>query len=1113
MTRTTLPRVVLVSAIWLLIPALSGPQAAGVGQGVGPDASAPLSGGMLQLATEQPLPLGLVDSRRVVGSLVNKDLVSVIVKLDVTPLAAYRGGITGLAPTSPSVTGAAKLDVLAPDSLAYLHYVDGVLSTFTQNLVAKIAGAKVVHRYNVVLGGVSLVLPRAQLPTLEAMPGVQAVYPDQLLQPLTDRSPLFIGAPTLWTQLGGRTMAGEGVIVGVLDTGIWPEHPSFSDPDPSGKSYATPVGWNGTACDFGSATPGDAPFTCNNKLLGAERFMATYDVAVGLTPGEFVSARDDDGHGTHTSSTAAGNGTVAASIFGVDRGLVSGIAPRAGVAMYKVCGASGCYSSDSAAAVQQAILDGVDTINFSISGGASPYSDVVSLAFLDAFNAGVFVAASAGNSGPGANTTDHREPWVTTVAASTENRAFENSAAVTADGGASLDFTGASITGGAGPAPVIVPADPFCLTPLAPGSVSGAIVVCERGNSGRVDKGYNVLQGGAAGMILYNQSTAVTDLETDNHFLPTIHTQYLNGLDLLDFLDAGTNVQATLSEGVKTAAQGDVLASFSSRGGTGLTLGVNKPDITAPGVQILAGASPRHVDIAGGPQGELFQAIAGTSMASPHIAGSAALMQALYPGWTPGQIKSALMTTALAAVRKEDGVTPATPFDDGSGRVNLRRAWEAWATIDATGADYLTHQNDLWNANYPSLYLPAIPGRISVQRTLHNELGSGYPVQLTVRSPSDLKITTPSSIYLPAGGDAVIDIAVDASRVPAGETRFATLRLTAGPNDPSLQLPITVVRKDPVVTLSKSCSPASIPLAATTTCTLTATNTVLVDADVSISDSLPGSLRIIPASITGAVQSGNGVVFDGTLAGGDPPSVAVGPGTSPAGYLPLSLFAIAPIGGVGDETISNFNVPAFEFAGEVYTQLGIVSNGYVVVGGGSSSDVSYVNPTPLPDASAPNNVLAPFWTDLNPGVGGAVRIGVLTDGVSSWIVVDWEAVKEYSSASTDSFQIWIGVNGVQDISFVYGPLGGNGDGGLLTVGAENQLGNRGSSYYFDGTGTLPTSSTQLAVTSTPATVGETKTITYQAVGRRLGERINRAILSSDLFQGEYVAPFPITVTP
>ena len=174
--------------------------------------------------------------------------------------------------------------------------------------------------------------------------------------------------------------------------------------------------------------------------------MANYDYYNTLVTGEYTSARDDNGHGTHTASTAAGNAGVKASIFGVDRGTISGITPRARVIMYKVCGLNGCYSSDSANAVQQAILNGVNAINFSISGGSNAFSDAVELAFRDAYSAGVFVAASAGNSGPTADTTDHRGPWVTTVAASTHNRAFQTTATVTASGATPLALVGTSLT-------------------------------------------------------------------------------------------------------------------------------------------------------------------------------------------------------------------------------------------------------------------------------------------------------------------------------------------------------------------------------------------------------------------------------------------------------------------------------------------------------------------------------------------------------------------------------------------------------------------------------------------------------------------------------------------
>ena len=1061
-------------------------------------------------------------SRPLAAESVSGDkLVSVIVKLDAEPLATYRGGIPGLAPTSPEATGAPQLDLKSPNSLAYLEHLAKVENTFEATAAKALSKVQVINRFDVILGGVSLLVPADQVSILAKLPGVKAVYPDELLQIDTDNSPQFIGAPSTWNQLGGQKSAGEGVIVGVLDTGIWPEHPSFSDPDPSGKPYAAPPPpVSGTrACQFsGGSNPG-APFTCNNKLIGAWRFMNTYQAVNILLPDEYTSARDDDGHGTHTSSTAAGNANVAASIFGVSRGKISGIAPRAHVIMYKVCGDVGCYSSDSAAAVQQAIKDGVNAINFSIGGGTNPYADAVSLAFLDAYNAGVFVAASAGNSGPGADTTGHREPWVTTVAASTQNRAFENTATVTADGGASLTLSGASITSGVGPAPIYVPtSNPYCIGAFPAGSVTGQIVVCQRGGGpGRAEKGYNVLQGGAVGMILYNNAPNVTDLETDNHWLPAIHVQFADGQALLAFIAANTNVQTTLTPGAKVSAQGDVMASFSSRGGPGQTLGISKPDITAPGVQVLAGHSPQHMappaGVALGPQGELFQSIAGTSMSSPHIAGAGALLKALYPSWTPGQIKSALMMTAKTSkVFKEDGVTLANAFDYGSGRVDLGKAWKAWGTISASGADYVAHQNDLWNANYPSLYVPAMPGSITVQRTIHNEEDFDYRAQFRVQAPKDVEVIVPPDIYLPANGSATFEITVDARDVPLGETRMATLLLVKAPNYPVMHFPITFVRKQPALTLAKSCDPASFRKNSTTNCTVTLVNTGLSNANVTLTDQLPERLELVPGSVVGGSEDGNGVKFVGSLAGALPPDVSIGPGSSPGGgYLPLSLFGVSPVSGVTDDSLTNFNVPAFMYGSQSYTRIGFASNGYAVVGGGTSADIQFLNQN-MPNPTRPNNVLAPYWTDLNPPAGGALRIATLTNGVNTWIVMDWEGVREFSLPRLNSFQIWIRIGTVEDISFAYGTIQGNGDLGLLTAGAENLFGNRGQNYYYNGTGTLPANGTQLQVTTTAPQAGETKVITFQAKGVRVGAWTNYAELTSDLFQGANIARFAGTVT-
>jgi subtilisin family serine protease len=994
--------------------------------------------------------------------------------------------------------------------------------TIDASAIEAATGGEVVHTYKKIFNGASVVLPSDNVANLAQLDGVTGVYLDELMQPDTEHSPWFIGAPAIWNALGGQGSSGEGVTVGVLDTGIWPEHPSFSDPDPAGKPYAPPPvmpGSNGFAgaprstCDFGNTAynPMDEPFDCNNKLIGAYSFMDTYKLVNTLPADGFDSARDDEGHGTHTASTSAGNAGVDAIVFGVNRGKVSGIAPRAHVIAYRVCGEVGCYTSDSAAAVEQAILDEVDAINFSISGGTNPYSDIVSLAFLAAYENGVFVAASAGNSGPGADTVNHREPWVTTVAASTQNRAFEATATVTGSGGATLSLTGASITDGVfTPAEVVLAPDPLCLGPYAPGQFAGQIVVCRRGTIGRAEKGYNVSQGDAVGMILYNQSTSVTDLETDSHYLPTVHIQYTQGVALLDFLAANPGATATMTAGVATTAQGDVMASFSSRGGPGQTLGVSKPDITAPGVQILAGNTGYSVDVSYGPDGNLFQAIAGTSMSSPHIAGSAALIKALHPDWTPGQIKSAMMTTANPRVVKEDGVTPATPFDHGSGRVNLAFAGNPGLTFDETADNFVAFQSHLWDANYPSLYVPSMPGIITVQRTAHSVLPMGATWRLYSSAPADLKVITPASIYVPAGGDTSFSITVDASRVPLGEVRHATLFLAYG--NTTVRFPITIVRKQPAVTLTKSCDPTTFPYRESTQCTITASNTGFADAFVDIVDVLPKGMFVVPGTLSGATMpSGNTIAFSGTLAGAEPPIVTVGPGVSPAGgYLPLSAFGIAPVAGVGDETITNFALPGFQFAGETYTRMGFVSNGYLVVGGGTAADVQFINQN-LPDPARPNNVLAPFWTDLNPAFGGAMRVGILTNGVNSWVVFDWEAVANYSDRLPNSFQVWIGINGVEDITYAFGDVS-RGDLGFLTVGAENSFGNSGQNFYVDGVGTPPGPDVGVRVSSIPAAPGESHTITFTAKVVKPATYTNCAKMTSDVFPGVNVACATVTAT-
>ncbi|NUP78031.1 MAG: S8 family serine peptidase, partial [Nonomuraea sp.] len=393
-------------------PALAGPTPA-------PPAkwkATPLTGGVLVDGAKSPTGK-LAKSDQALLKSVSPAPVNVVVKLDYDSLAAYRGGLSGLPGTSPAVTGKA-LDTRSADARKYSGHIEKVENAFLGELAAKVPGAVVGQRIRTVYGGIALRIPGNKAAEVLKLPGAVAVQEDRPQRLLTDSSPAFIGAGTVYGKLGGSDSSGKGVIVGVLDSGAWPEHPSFAarpglpDPGPTKDGGAR-------VCDFGDnpLTPASDPFACNNKLIGGQPFLETYNEVFG---GEVYpdSARDSNGHGTHTATTSAGGPVADANPLGISRGPIHGIAPAAQVSVYKVCGAEGCFPSDSAQAVARAILDGVRVINFSISGGSDPYSDPVELAFLDAYAAGVLVSASAGNSGPDANTTDHRAPWVTTVAAS-----------------------------------------------------------------------------------------------------------------------------------------------------------------------------------------------------------------------------------------------------------------------------------------------------------------------------------------------------------------------------------------------------------------------------------------------------------------------------------------------------------------------------------------------------------------------------------------------------------------------------------------------------------------------------------------------------------------------
>lgn len=759
---------------------------------------------------------------------------SYIIVLKNDPVVKYDGSLAGYAATEPGP--GKKID---PASASVSRYARLLKSSHEASL--KAAGVSVsakVHDYLYALNGFSAILTEEQAAAFRSQKDVVMVLEDQMRQPQTDSSPAFLGL----TAPGGaydNGINGEGVVVGIIDTGIWPEHPSFAD---DGSYAAPPIG--PLPCDFGNTAhnPNDAPFTCNNKLIGAYQVLDTYRLLIGADPDEFDSARDDDGHGTHTASTAAGNAGVDASVYGLSVAKVSGIAPRAHVVAYKGLGNLGGFTSDLAAAIDQAVADGVDVINYSIGGGAGAVG-VDDIAFLLAADAGVFVAASAGNSGPAPETigSPGTMPWLTTVGASSQSRFFDGYILL----GNGQVYRGASLTDETGWAPLVDAAtagDDLC-TPsyyggpgLNPAVVSGKIVLCRRGAVGRADKSLAVSEAGGIGMILYNNSD-VDNLFTDLHWVPSVHVDYTPGAAIKSYISSSPNPRARLETrknqkkcddpkgGPRIAGDGKLdcgpytskdynapaMTIFSSRGPTPITPDIIKPDVTAPGIQILAGNSP--FPDPGMYPGELFQAIAGTSMSSPHVAGLFALLKQAHPEWSAAAAKSALMTTSYQRVRDNDRVSPADPFDMGAGHVNFAGPIDKKGSVfnpgvvyDAGFLDYFGFlcdafpsaivnpaatcallesmgiQTKAYNLNYPSIGIASVPGTRTVIRTITSVAPETTIFKSLVKAPPGYEVTVePSWMELDPGesGDFLVTVTNDGS-APVGEWRFGSLTWVGG---------------------------------------------------------------------------------------------------------------------------------------------------------------------------------------------------------------------------------------------------------------------------------------------------------------------------------------------
>ena len=773
-----------------------------------------------------------------------------IVELAAEPLAAYDGGIRGYAATSPAATGR-PLDRAGFDARRYAAYLDAGQSRVLERAGA--ASVPVTYRYRAAFPGFAARLTDAEVARLRATPGVRAVTRDGLSHPMAvedggageDSGPdrrlgrdgaAYLGLPDgLWRDLGGPEQAGEGVIVGVLDTGIYPEHPSFAD-EPEGDggrryigpAYDPPPVWRG-ACRAGEEF---AVTDCNDKLIGARFFVEGFG-AENIHEEEFLSARDADGHGSHTAATAAGNYGVDPEIAGNDLGIpyISGIAPRAYVAAYKICwtgrGEAGrevddsCTTSDTVAAIDAAVSDGVDVINYSVGSSTPAVFGPTERAFLFAVDAGVFVAAAAGNDGPdpGSVGSPTSVPWITSVAASTLARSFETTVRVAPPGRSELDpvrTDGATMSGALPSTPLVdsvtvpaagaAPADAELCLPgtLDAAAVAGKAVLCKRGKNPRVEKGEVVRDAGGVGMVMYN-ATADEELAADVHVLPAAHVTLADGEAIKALLAEGPGVTVRLGGGREAASPGDVMAAFSSRGPQSAVPDVPKPDLSAPGVNIVAADTPTPAGDEPA-DGEIFQSISGTSMSTPHVAGAAALLTQHDPARSPAAIKSALMTTADTTLVKQDGSTPADPFDRGAGRIDPTRAAAPGLVLEAGLDDYARYlegqdpqivPGDLpplapADLNLPAISFGSFTGVAATSRTFTAVDDDRTSWTVTVDGLDGIAVTpAPAAFDVDPGQSQTIGLTFTQAGAPMDQYVFGALVLTSG-DGRTARLPVSI---------------------------------------------------------------------------------------------------------------------------------------------------------------------------------------------------------------------------------------------------------------------------------------------------------------------------------
>jgi len=696
-----------------------------------------------------------------------------IVTLKDQPLAAYDGHVPGYARTMPAPGH--KLDLNSPAAQAYSSYLANARGNAKGWLKNTMSTAQVVGEYSVVLNGLAVKLNGNAMNGLLNAPGANWVAYDYLYHTEMNRSPALIGAATLWAAVGGQSNAGAGVKIGIIDTGIDQTHPFLTD-----NSLTVPAGF--PKCDAIDSAVGTTDTQCkfvSNKVIVAKVFET-------LTNFDGHAAQE---HGSHVSGIAAGVANTCAPFVGC---TLSGIAPKAFLGNYNVFPGNvlSASSHDIAKAVEAAVADGMDVLNLSLGGTARP-NDVLVNAVNSATDAGVVVAIAAGNSGPGAGTVDSPgiADKVITVGASTNPHFI--GIPVTAMG---IGTFGAALGQFTNFVPAVTAT--YVLTTPSNGctaisqNLSNEIALIRRGTCTFTTKVRNAQNAGAIGVIVINSQQGdpiamAQDGTSPVPTIPAVMVSITNGNLMANNSPStvtvdGTNPQEFFSDG----AGADILASFSSRGppplqvpgvGNGQPQDKIKPDVVAPGVNVYS--SVPSFACASPPCFAFFQ---GTSMATPHVAGSAALLIQLHPNWSPEQVKSALVNSAHRPVKSSTSTSSLlNPMTRGAGRIDLAAASQISATLETSPTPSMLG-NGQASFSFGELHASDQTRSFTITLTSVSTSTITYTISIVPAVAGPTVTPSVTSLTLSAGGTATVDISLTLSSSLSGAF-YGDVQLTGGP--------------------------------------------------------------------------------------------------------------------------------------------------------------------------------------------------------------------------------------------------------------------------------------------------------------------------------------------